>query len=127
MELRKLAFVVIIMLYLLMIKNTTLNLWRLLWWKLVPGVEFHVKWPMGEVKSMKPKIDIKNNNILVKPLSISADPNDHYRPWLEECVGRQGWDWDWKLSNNDVSKNRLTLKIRKDKKELATVAKMLWD
>lgn len=29
----------------------------------------------------------------------SNDPNDHWRPWLESNVGRQGWDWDWRLDS----------------------------
>ena len=28
---------------------------------------------------------------------FSADPNDHYRPWIEANVGEQGIDWQWKL------------------------------
>ena len=39
----------------------------------MPSVTINVKWPVDEV---------------------SADPNDHYRPWLQEHVGRQGWDWN---------------------------------
>lgn len=26
------------------------------------------------------------------------EPNVHYRPWLEENIGRQGVAWDWDLS-----------------------------
>lgn len=25
------------------------------------------------------------------------EPNDHYRPWLEENVGKQGVMWNWKV------------------------------
>lgn len=31
--------------------------------------------------------------------SISADPNDHYRDWLEEHAGRQYVFWDWDVGN----------------------------
>jgi len=25
------------------------------------------------------------------------EPNEHYRPWMEKNIGRQGIDWDWAL------------------------------
>jgi hypothetical protein len=25
------------------------------------------------------------------------EPNYHYRPWLEDYVGEQGIDWQWKI------------------------------
>jgi hypothetical protein len=25
------------------------------------------------------------------------EPNEHYRPWLEKIVGKQGVDWNWQL------------------------------
>ena len=59
----------------------TLNPLRNLWWKFVPGVKIKVHWPTG----------------LTEADQWSADPNDHFRPFLERYVGRQGWDWDWRL------------------------------
>ena len=56
----------------------------------------------------------------------SADPNDHYRPWLEKNVGRQGRDWDWYMGNTDVVDNRLTIRIRKSKGTWASVAALTW-
>jgi hypothetical protein len=32
----------------------------------------------------------------------SVDPNVKWRAWLEENVGNQGWEWDWKYPNNDT-------------------------
>ena len=54
--------------------------WRLtvpeaIWWRWMPGEEFNLPWPSTPQ---------------------SSDPNDHYRPWLEKNIGRQGWDWQWR-------------------------------
>jgi hypothetical protein len=53
------------------------------WWKFVPGITITVIWPNGEISDST---------------LTSSDPNDHYRPWLEENVGKQHWDWDWRHS-----------------------------
>ena len=58
-----------------------------LWWKFMPGTIIKVKWPRGAIV-----YDTDPGWVLQ-----SADPNDHYRPWLERHVGRQGWDWDWRI------------------------------
>ena len=78
------------------------NLWRLFWWRWGPGVAIKVKWPPG------------------------GDPNHHYRPEIEEYVGRQGWDWDWGLKGNDINCNRLTIKFRKGKESHAMYFAMKW-
>lgn len=31
----------------------------------------------------------------------TRDPNDRYRPWLEENVGKQGIEWNWDLAKDD--------------------------
>ena len=35
-------------------------------------------------------------------------------------------DWNWGMANNDVSDNRLTIKIKKSKAESATILAVLW-
>jgi hypothetical protein len=57
---------------------------------------------------------------------LSADPNDHYRPWMEANVGRQGWDWNWGLADRDATDNRLTIKIRQKYEKYATIAVLRW-
>jgi hypothetical protein len=57
---------------------------------------------------------------------FAADPNEHYRPWLEENVGKQGWDWDWGLYDEDVKRNTLTIKIRKKHAKFVIIAVMMW-
>lgn len=64
----------------------TLSPLRNLWWRFMPGVKITVEWPIGLTEA-----DHLGNQI------YSADPNNHFRPWLEQHVGRQGWDWDWRL------------------------------
>jgi len=85
----------------------------------MPGVIINVKWPVGEIRIRQEASDIWD-------YVQSADPNDHYRPWMEANVGRQGWDWNWGMANNDVSDNRLTIKIRQKHQDCAIIAKLMW-
>lgn len=75
------------------------------WWRLMPGTVVKVQWPVG---------------------GYSADPNDHYRAWMEENVGRQCWDWDWDLRDDDCLTNRLSIKFRKGKESQAIDAVLRW-
>ena len=81
-----------------------LSLWELLWWKFVPGIIINVRWPTEH----------------------TADPNFHYRPYLEEHVGQQGRDWNWGMADRDATDNRLTIKIRRRYAQHATVMTMRW-
>jgi len=103
-----------------------LNMVERAWWRFVPGVVINVRWPVGEVvidESMKQwDWTIGPSKYIVE----SADPNDHYRPWLEKHVGRQGWDWNWGMADRDATDNRLTIKIRRKHQECAIIAKMMW-
>jgi hypothetical protein len=96
-----------------------LNLWQKLWWRFMPGVVINVKWPKGWVV-------LHEDPDGSKVSADSADPNDHYRPWMEQHVGRQGWDWNWGMANNDVAANRLTIKIRQKHANYATIAAIKW-
>ena len=51
-----------------------------------------------------------------------AEPNIVYRPWLEENVGYQGVDWDWKI--HSVTDN--TLSIMFSNRESATLFELVW-
>jgi hypothetical protein len=95
-----------------------LNLKDQLWWRFMPGVVVNVKWPVGSVRVP--------NGDNVGMLTESADPNDHYRPWLEQHVGRQGWDWNWGMGGMDTTENRLTIKIRQKYAQHATIAALRW-
>lgn len=105
-----------------------LNLKDKLWWRFMPGVVINVKWPHGMIvagpgPSDKRWYDLGGASYITFE---SADPNDHYRPWLEEHVGEQGWDWNWGLGNNDAADNRLTIKIRQKHEKYAIIAALKW-
>lgn len=76
-----------------------------LWWRIVPGETVRVKWPVT---------------------SNGADPNAIYRPWLEENVGRFGYDWWWGLQGKDASENMLSIKVRRSKASWASVIGLMW-
>ena len=96
-----------------------MNVVNKLWWLLMPGTIINVKWPVGWV--------VLNESPDGSCVSTeSADPNDHYRPWLEKHVGKQGWDWQWGMANTDATENRLTIKIRRKYSEYATIAALRW-
>jgi len=96
-----------------------LNIREKLWWRFMPGVIINVRWPRGWVVLCE---DADGGQTSVD----SADPNDHYRPWMEKHVGRQGWDWNWGMADRDATDNRLTIKIRQKYAEHATIAALKW-
>ena len=96
-----------------------LNIREKLWWRFMPGVIINVRWPRGWVVLYE---DADGGQTSVD----SADPNDHYRPWMEKHVGRQGWDWNWGMGGSDATEDRLTIKIRQKYAEHATIAALKW-
>lgn len=107
--------------------NRQLNWVSNLTWIFIPWVEIKVKWPRGvlvQIDESMPQWDwtIGPSKYLIE----SSDPNDHYRPWLETNVGKQSKDWDWYLSGNDVTEDRLTIRIRKSKEQMASIAVLRW-
>ena len=105
-----------------------LNFVEKLWWRFVPGVVISVKWPVGMIVAGPGPEDPRWFDLggAAYVQFESADPNDHYRPWMEKNVGRQKWDWDWGMANNDVAANRLTIKIRQKYAKCATIAALMW-
>lgn len=96
------------------------------WWWLVPGVTIKVAWPDGMV-DVGPNSLQFDGTVNELPQSVySTDPNDHYRPWMEANVGRQGWDWDWCMRDNDIADNTLTIKFRRAKREHAMIVGLMW-
>jgi len=97
-----------------------------IWWSFAPYIEISVKWPKG-------KIAVKYGDSRWYDCGAtwveieSADPNDHYRPFMEEWIGRQGRDWDWYMGNTDVRDNRLTIRIREKHAVFATHIAMMWN
>ncbi len=79
----------------------------------MPGTTVEVPWPRGWTST-----DHLGNQV------HSADPNDHYRPYLEEHVGKQGWDWDWRLGS--FEHDSLRIKIRRKHEQHASIIVMKW-
>jgi hypothetical protein len=103
-----------------------LNIREKLWWRFVPGVVINVKWPKGQVKVGPSHRDGYSGYGPEYEYVDSADPNDHYRPFLEQHVGRQGWDWNWGMADRDATDNRLTIKIRQKYADYAIIAALRW-
>jgi hypothetical protein len=103
-----------------------MNIKDKLWWRFMPGVVVNVKWPKGLVRVGPSHRDGWSGIGEYFEYVDSADPNDHYRPWMEEHIGRQGWDWNWGMADNDSANNRLTIKIRQRHAEYATIIALMW-
>ena len=105
-----------------------LNIRDQLWWRFMPGSVINVKWPVGTIVAGPGPEDPRWQDWggAAYITFESADPNDHYRPFLEQHVGRQGWDWNWGMADRDATDNRLTIKIRRNKAIYATIAAMRW-
>jgi len=90
-----------------------------LFWKYGKGPTITVAWPVGWV--------LLHQNPDGSAVSTeSADPNVHYRPWLEKNVGKQNRDWIWGMRDNNAAENRLTIKFSRAKAKWATMAAILW-
>jgi hypothetical protein len=107
---------------------TGLNIKQKLWWRFMPGVVINVRWPSGMIVAGPGPEDPRWHDWggAAYITYESADPNDHYRPWMEQHVGRQGWDWNWGMADRDATDNRLTIKIRKKYANYATIAAIQW-
>lgn len=91
----------------------------------MPGVTIRVRWPSGKITADHNHPQWVDLDAVCAEFD-SADPNDHMRPWLEENVGRQRWDWDWALLDDDVQENKLTIKLRAGKTRYASCIALKW-
>ena len=64
--------------------------------------ELVVPWPHGV-------IPVYSFTVAPVIYEESADPNDHYRSWLEHNVGKQGRAWNWRAM---PATNELMIKFR---------------
>ena len=105
-----------------------LNIIQKLWWRFVPGAVINVRWPSGVIVAGPGPEDPRWHDWggAAYITFESADPNDHYRPWMEQHVGRQGWDWNWGMADRDATDNRLTIKVRQKYARYATIAAIQW-
>lgn len=105
--------------------NVAIKTFNKLWWLWMPGMTIHLPWPPTWTTPDQYGVSIN-----------SSDPNDHYRPWLEENCGCQGWDWDWRVVfQRDVFRvynnpyqldDAVEIKFRKGKESIAVLAKLRW-
>jgi hypothetical protein len=93
------------------------SVWHNLWWRFMPGVEVVVKWPNGWVV-------LDDDGAGGQTSMESADPDDHYRPLLEKLVGRQAWDWDWRIDN--TATDTLRIKFRRRHRVWAAYFAIKW-
>lgn len=90
------------------------SLWSKLWWKFMPGVVVKVKWPRGWYPlDESGSVDCE-----------TSDPNTAYRWYLEQYVGKQGWDWNWKIGSYE--NDSLCIKLRSGKDEYADMIALKW-
>jgi hypothetical protein len=108
------------------VMNATKSIAAKVLWKFGSGPEVVVKWPVGWVL-------LHQNDDGSAVSADSADPNDHYRPWLEANVGNQGWDWDWKISGiaadngfGTTGVDTICIKLRKKQEHFASVIALKW-
>ena len=87
----------------------------------MPGNTILVNWPRGWVVA-------DDNGCGGKTEINSADPNDHYRPWLEKHAGQQGWDWNWRIGKSVTNNNDsiIEIKFRKGLERAAITAALKW-
>lgn len=76
---------------------------RRLWWRYALKVTITLPWP-NQIKKI-------NGG---KQVVHSSDPNDHYRPWLEQNIGRQHWDWDWQWAQASYFPGRYGARVVHD-------------
>ena len=100
------------------------------WWGFMPGEIVTVKWPSGELE-ITPDHPLWDWSIGPDSYRVnSADPNEWYRPWLEKHVGRQGWDWNWRIAPVALGcyspGDRLVIKLRKKKAHFASMISLMW-
>lgn len=101
----------------------SLNEW--LFWKYGKGPTITVVWPVGPVSVP--------NGDNAGMLTESADPNDHFRPWLEKNVGQQNKDWTWKIGPHSADNgfgtrgfDTLLIKFSRRKAKWSSIAVLLW-
>lgn len=95
-----------------------------IWWKFMPGIYIHMPWPVGPVNVKNPC-----SEIFLNPGPESADPNDHWRAWLEREVGKQGSAWDWMIGSvgeGSFDTDTVLIKFRFDKSDAATAFRLIY-
>ena len=90
-----------------------IQLWNKIWWKFMTAEVITLLWPIG---TTEPDSNGETHE--------SADPNDHWRPWLEANIGRQHFDWEWDVNAKDL--DMVEIRVRRGKRDFAIQAKLRW-
>lgn len=86
-----------------------------LYWKFMTGATVDVKWPNP------------NDLLSINGFTFdTSDPNEIYRPWLEENVGKQGRDWDWTNFYKQDDPFEIRIFLSRRKKYLAPMIGLMW-
>ncbi len=96
-----------------------LNIIQHIWWNFMPGTTITIPWPKHEW------LTLHDDGHGGKTDTLTDDPNDHYRPYLEKNVGKQGWDWDWCIGSNGIP-GTLKIKFRRGKESWASIIMIMW-
>jgi hypothetical protein len=96
------------------------------WWRFVPGEIIRVRWPNGPVEINDTMYEYDPTMSASRYIVDSADPNLHYRPLLEQHVGKQKWDWDWCVGSNYATDPCMIIKIRRKHSQWAAYFALLW-
>lgn len=88
------------------------------YWRVMTGATVTVTWPK-----------LLQTQTPAGPFIITGDPNDAYRPWLEEHVGKQGRDWQWHVQFGfPVGRptDNVTIHLRRGKTKFAPMIGLMW-
>ena len=91
---------------------------NLLWWKFVPGKEIVVMCPTDLVQIPHP---FYSHTYFIESLAVFSKENS--KKILEQTVGIQGLDWDWRIVEN----NKLKIKFRIGKTRYASYFLIKWN
>lgn len=89
------------------------------YWRIMAGATVIVKWPILS------KIQTTHG-----PFIFTGDPNESYRPWLEENVGKQGIDWEWRVRFGVLHGERtdhVQIYLRRGKTKFAPMIALMWN
>jgi hypothetical protein len=86
-----------------------------------------VRWPIGAVMVEDDHVKWDSGLGTVRQEIYSADPNDHYRPELEQLVGEQGVDWQWHYPVDNMADTHIGIEFAPWRESWASYFAMKWN
>jgi len=86
-----------------------------------------VRWPIGAVMVDHDHAKWDSSLGTVRQEIYSADPNDHYRPELEQLVGEQGVDWQWHYPVDNMADTHIGIEFAPWRESWASYFAMKWN